>query len=148
MTQEALAERVGLSVAQISRLERGERKLTREWATTIGAVLGSTWQQLMDDPPPTGFADASAAFVAPPNPDQPPIDLDEIKASIQEAVAAELAAHHLPHTQRDIYDVSKRVERDLRKFGELPRFPATLDLRISEALSDLHRKWQEAKASL
>jgi transcriptional regulator with XRE-family HTH domain len=146
MTLEKLAEHVGLSVSQISRLERGKRKLTRETATTIAAVLDSTWQELMDDPPPpSGFAEATP-LLSTPTP--PAIDQDEVRATIQEAVAAALTEHHLPNTQADIYRVAKAVERDLEALGELPRFPATLDLRVSEKVSQLHLKWQQAKASL
>lgn len=147
ITQEALASRVGTSVAQISRLERGERTLTRDWATRLVAVLGGTWKDLMDDPPSPGLAEAAepAGFAPPP---APPVDMDEVRATIQEAVAAALTEHRLPITQADIYHAAKAVERDMAKLGELQHFPATLDLRVSEIVSKLQSKWQIAKASL
>ncbi|WP_231711130.1 LexA family transcriptional regulator [Xanthobacter dioxanivorans] len=40
MSQEALAKLVGTSQAQIDRLEKGQRKLTKEWAVRIAPHLG------------------------------------------------------------------------------------------------------------
>lgn len=96
--------------------------------------------------PPDGFMEMGSEPLTPPA--TPPIDADEAFATIQEAVAAQLAEHHLPNSQRDIYGVARGVERELKNLGEMARFPATLDLRVSEAISKLQRKWNEAKASL
>lgn len=149
LTQETLASRVGTSVAQISRLERGDRTLTRNWATRLVEVLGGSWKDLMDDPPPPGFSDAGEAFQAPrPAASHPEPDQDEVLATIQEAVAAALTGLRLPNTQSDILRVSRAVERDIRAIDGIASFPATLDLRLSEAMTKLQQKWQAAKASL
>ena len=49
MTQEELAEEVGTSSQEISRLERGDRKLTAEWLTRLGPPLGIAGSELLDD---------------------------------------------------------------------------------------------------
>jgi transcriptional regulator with XRE-family HTH domain len=148
LTQEALAERAGLSFGYLSRIERGERTLSQKRAQALAAVLQTNWVTLMS-PPPTGFSDAEPDFTpAPPIASHPEPDPDEVLATIQEAVAAALTDLRLPNTQSDILRVSRAVERDIRAIDGIASFPATLDLRLSEAMTKLHQKWQAAKASL
>lgn len=40
LSQEELADRMGTSYQQVSRLERGERKLTDEWLDSLSKALG------------------------------------------------------------------------------------------------------------
>lgn len=42
MKQRQLAERVGVSVQELSKLERGERRLTFAWMERLGSALGVT----------------------------------------------------------------------------------------------------------
>lgn len=144
LTQEVLAERAGTSIAQISRLERGQRGLSKEWAIRLAPLIGTTWPVLLEVPT-HGLAEQASEFTGPASPS---VDLDEAFVVIQEAVAAQLTEHHLPNTQADIARVSRAVEREITRLDEMSRFPATLDLRVSEAISTLQRKWNEAKASL
>ena len=148
LTQEALAERAGLSFGHLSRIELGERTLSQKRAQALAAVLQTNWVTLMS-PPPTGFSDAEPDFTpAPPIASHPEPDPDEVLATIQEAVAAALTDLRLPNTQSDILRVSRAVERDIRAIDGIASFPATLDLRLSEAMTKLQQKWQAAKASL
>lgn len=142
----ALAAKANTSKQQIGKLRLGTRQMTKAWATRLAPHLGTTWAALMEEPTVSGFAEKPLAFYD--GAASSPFDPDEMRATIQEAVAAALTEHHLPNTQADIYRVSKAVERDLEALGELPRFPATLDLRVSEKVSELQLKWQQAKASL
>jgi transcriptional regulator with XRE-family HTH domain len=48
LTRPQLAERVGTSVSQIVKLERGERRLTVDWMNRIGKALGVSPASLMD----------------------------------------------------------------------------------------------------
>lgn len=78
LTQEQLAKLVKTSQPQIKRLEKGERKLTKEWAQRLGPHLGISAQSLLFEgtaPQATGYASppefmpakgptsASAAFI-------------------------------------------------------------------------------------
>ena len=49
LSLEQLANRVvpPTTKAQISRLEKGDRKLTREWADRLAVALGCNWAELM-----------------------------------------------------------------------------------------------------
>lgn len=49
MTQEQLSERTGISQANMSRYERGERKLTLENAAKIANALGCTVDELLKE---------------------------------------------------------------------------------------------------
>lgn len=53
LSQEQLAERVHPSTTktQISKLELGHRKLTREWAERLAAVLQCHWTEVMGEEP-------------------------------------------------------------------------------------------------
>lgn len=64
LSQDELADRVGSSFQQISKLERGERKLTREWAERLAPHIKTTWWLLLGAPT-TGLAEPSAS-IAPP----------------------------------------------------------------------------------
>jgi transcriptional regulator with XRE-family HTH domain len=52
LTQDELAERAGTSKVQISRLERGDRRLTVDWLERIGNALGVDPHSLWSDDPP------------------------------------------------------------------------------------------------
>jgi transcriptional regulator with XRE-family HTH domain len=49
LSQEQLAEMTGTTRQQISRLEKGSRKLSQEWATRLGGVLERTAGELFGD---------------------------------------------------------------------------------------------------
>jgi len=53
LTQDVLAERIGTSKMQVSRLERGERRLTQGWMEKIGAALACHPAELL---PSVGLA--------------------------------------------------------------------------------------------
>lgn len=50
LTQDALAELVGSTVSEISKLERGDRRMTLEWLTRIGSALGVSANDLLSPP--------------------------------------------------------------------------------------------------
>ena len=50
MTQPTLAELVGSTTSEISKLERGDRRMTLEWLTRIGAALGVSPNDLLSPP--------------------------------------------------------------------------------------------------
>jgi len=56
LTLEQLAERMGTSVQQVSRLEKGQRKLTQDWMLRAAAALGIPPAALFDtaQPPDVG----------------------------------------------------------------------------------------------
>ena len=54
MSQVDLAEKIGTTKMQISRLEAGKRRLTEEWRVKIAAVLRCTPDDLLDDVPYIG----------------------------------------------------------------------------------------------
>jgi transcriptional regulator with XRE-family HTH domain len=148
-TQEALAAKAGVGGHHITRVELGTRNLTRDLAETLAPILNATWWELLGAPAPTGMAESRLPFTpAPPIASHPEPDPDEVLATIQEAVAAALTDLRLPNTQSDILRVSRAVERDIRAIDGIASFPATLDLRLSEAMTKLQQKWQAAKASL
>lgn len=147
LTQSELAAQVGCGWQHISRMETGERGFSRKWAVKIAEVLRVNWAILMDEPL-AGFADAPAAPLAPPSPDHPPVDMDDALATVQEAVAAALAERDMPRRQSDIIPIARAVLREINRLDGMQRFPATLDLRLSEKLSELQRIWRAAKASL
>lgn len=72
LTLAALADRVGTTVSQISRLEKGERKLTKQWAERLAPHLGTTWWSLLGAPA-SGVAEPAAAFATPGQPTSPPV---------------------------------------------------------------------------
>lgn len=63
LTQDTLAERVGTTKMQISRLERGERRLTQGWMEKIGAALACPPAALL--PGEGAAADAARGVSAP-----------------------------------------------------------------------------------
>lgn len=54
MTLEELAARVGTDKTQLSRLEKGKRRLTVDWMERIAKVYGCRREDLFYDPPVTG----------------------------------------------------------------------------------------------
>lgn len=52
LTLEQVADTAGTSVQQVSRLERGERRLTDDWMRRISAAFGVQPAALMPNPPP------------------------------------------------------------------------------------------------
>lgn len=53
ITQYELADRIGTSAPQINRLEKGERRLTKEWADRLAPALKTTPQSLLFEETPT-----------------------------------------------------------------------------------------------
>lgn len=53
LTQAQLAERANTSQAQIDRLEKGERKLTVEWAKRLADPLQCHWTEVLGEDLPT-----------------------------------------------------------------------------------------------
>ncbi|MDQ1081425.1 XRE family transcriptional regulator [Pseudoroseomonas cervicalis] len=47
LSQGRLAEAAGTSTQQISKLENGERRLSREWAMRLAPALNTTWWELL-----------------------------------------------------------------------------------------------------
>lgn len=60
LTQPELATRVGTVKSEISRLERGSRRMTLDWMSAISNALGITVDDLMTIPP-MGFGAVSPA---------------------------------------------------------------------------------------
>ena len=52
VTLEALAARVGLDHSHLSRIERGERKLSTDQARAIASALNATTSELLGEPTP------------------------------------------------------------------------------------------------
>lgn len=50
LTQEALAQKLGTSAAQVNRLEKSVRKLTIEWLLKLCAALDATADEIVDLP--------------------------------------------------------------------------------------------------
>lgn len=67
LNQSQLAERAGTTAQQISRLERGERKLTMEWVVRLAAALECEPAEL-------------AGFAPPPDASEITRRLDEIES--------------------------------------------------------------------
>lgn len=146
-TQASLARQLGLDRQQVHVWFVKGRPIPPDWAQRIAPHLRVDPAALVFRNTP-GFAEPATSPLSPPPSDRPPVDLDEAFAAIQEAVAAVLTERHLPCAQSDIARISRAVEREIIRLGEMPRFPETLDLRVSEAASKLQRKWHEATASL
>jgi transcriptional regulator with XRE-family HTH domain len=51
LTQPALAQRVGTVKSEISRLEKGSRRMTLDWMSSIATALGISVDDLMTVPP-------------------------------------------------------------------------------------------------
>jgi transcriptional regulator with XRE-family HTH domain len=68
LTQPALAQRVGTVKSEISRLEKGSRRMTLDWMSSIATALGISVDDLMTVPP-MGFG---AVSPAPKMPDAAP----------------------------------------------------------------------------
>lgn len=49
MTRVQLAERMGVSVSQITKLERGERRITTDWLSSLASALGVRVTELIED---------------------------------------------------------------------------------------------------
>jgi transcriptional regulator with XRE-family HTH domain len=58
LTQTDLAKRSGTVKSEISRLERGARRMTIEWMTKLADALGITVEDLMTEPPALGLPGA------------------------------------------------------------------------------------------
>lgn len=58
LTLEELAEMVGTSLQQISRLELGERRLSEQWMRPIARALGVSPGDLLIDTPPDPIGSA------------------------------------------------------------------------------------------
>jgi len=58
LTQTELAKRTGTVKSEISRLEKGSRRMTVDWMSTIGRALGINAEDLMTIPP-IGFGAVS-----------------------------------------------------------------------------------------
>ena len=63
LTQPELAKRTGTVKSEISRLERGSRRMTLDWMSVFARSMGITVEDLMT-PPPMGFG---AVAPAPPS---------------------------------------------------------------------------------
>lgn len=72
LTQTGLAKLAGTSQPQIKRLEKGDRKLTREWAERLAPFLDVTPAELVFDAVRTARGKAQSAF--------PPLDPELQKA--------------------------------------------------------------------
>jgi transcriptional regulator with XRE-family HTH domain len=59
LTQPELAKRVGTVKSEISRLEKGSRRMTLDWMSSISKALGISVEDLMSVPP-IGFGAVSA----------------------------------------------------------------------------------------
>ena len=68
LSQAALAKLAGTSQAQIDRLEKGDRALSKEWAERLAPLVGVTPQQLLFEleEPVASDVDTSGAFRPPP----------------------------------------------------------------------------------
>lgn len=64
LTQPELAKRVGTVKSEISRLEKGSRRMTLDWMSSFAKAMGITVEDLMSLPP-MGFG---AVSPAPPSP--------------------------------------------------------------------------------
>lgn len=51
LTRPQLAERMGVSVSQITKLERGERRITTDWLASLASALGVRATELLDEGP-------------------------------------------------------------------------------------------------
>lgn len=145
----ALAKALDIDQSTVTKWTRYGRVPRTQRAAAIASFLKVPVHALFEPvgtpAHPAGLAEPPAAYAAPPPTTH---DADAVLAAIQEEVAAQLAAHSLPRNQSDILAVSRAVEREITRLGELPRFPATLELRVSKRISQLQAKWQHAKASL
>lgn len=140
LSQEAVADRLNTSVSQISRLERGHRKLTTEWAKRLAPLFGVSWWELLGVPP-SGLSDSSTSLSPPPlGPSQ--AEADERFALIAEAVHALLTERSLPADPRSVARLARRVERDIANLGTILPFQENLEMVLSEVASDLRRRWE------
>lgn len=142
-TQASFAKRVGMDRQQIHKWFAQGRPIPPEIAQRFAPLLRVQAADLVFAHT-HGLAE-TAAPLAPPAVPQP--DMDEAFGHIQEAVAIALAAEHLPRTQADIARVSRIVEREMILLGRMNNFEDGLGLTLSEVLSKLKRKWQEALGS-
>lgn len=69
LTAEALALRVGTSQVQISRLERGERKLTLEWMMRLAKALECAPEDLLGPVNLGSFEDPATPYISADSPD-------------------------------------------------------------------------------
>jgi phage repressor protein C with HTH and peptisase S24 domain len=77
LSMQALADRVGTTAPQISKLEKGERRLTLDWMTRLAAALGIAPQDLLPATPaarPIAAAARSPSSDGMPGPPVPPRD--------------------------------------------------------------------------
>lgn len=80
LTQGQLAEAVGCGLQHISRMERGERDLSKKWAMKIAPVLETSWATLMADPVANGFAEEATTFL---NETRPPLEYSRLPEQVQ-----------------------------------------------------------------
>lgn len=98
LTQQQLADLVKTSQPQIKRLERGERKLTKQWAQRLAPHLKVTAEALM-------FPDAAS----------PESGLDRLVARIPPELADDSDAAEAEDIREDYKRIKRRAERLLAK---------------------------------
>ncbi len=65
-TVQQLAERLGCSYQQVTRLERGQRRLSQEWMERIATALSCRPAALIEKEPPEGLEETLIPFHAEP----------------------------------------------------------------------------------
>lgn len=75
LTQPQLAKRAGVeNVQNVSRIERGERRLTQEWADAFASALGVTPKELMYPSPETLRSLQARGYSSSPELERVPVD--------------------------------------------------------------------------
>lgn len=100
MSQQQLADLVGTSQPQIKRLEKGQRKLTKEWAERLAPHLG------------LGVTAEALMF---PEIKQAETGLDRLVAQIPPELADDIDAAEAEDIRDDVQKLKRRAERLLAR---------------------------------
>lgn len=63
LTQRQIAEAIGTTATQVSKLENGERKLAPEWLERLSVALSCTKAELLGEEPPEQLSEREKAFL-------------------------------------------------------------------------------------
>lgn len=122
LSQSALADRVNTGFQQISKLERADRKMTKQWAERLAPHLGTTWWELLGAPP-TGLADAGSSLAPPPGPVTiPPVteivpEEEDGFDTLLAAAEAMLTEEGAPMSQREFALLARQLWREVEDLG-------------------------------
>lgn len=139
LTLDQLAERVGTTNQQISRLEKGERRLTQGWMEKIGPALGVPAPALIaPDGSPVGMAEGVMRLIVPPTREEDALPHRMAVASA--ALDAMLEEEGIPLGRRAFVRLTAEVAQEAFALGPVSPYEERVALIVSERRSLLRRQ--------